>query len=119
MYDNNTVDLRQQRFQNMLDGENPTEHFDMTRDDEIDDLRDGSIQTLSATMDDAEEQHERQISQISKSVSSEQISKKKELNYTAQEDILILQNVLYAPTKICYIKGLKQMKRRGRKIYNG
>ena len=40
----------------------------------MDDLRDGSIQTLSATMDDAEEQHERQISQISKRLSSEQIA---------------------------------------------
>ena len=74
MYDNNTVDLRQQRFQKMLDGENQTEHFDISRDDEMDDLRDGSIQTLSATMDDAEEQHERQISQISKRVSSKQIA---------------------------------------------
>ena len=74
VYDNNTVDLRQQRFQKMLDGKNQTEHFDMARDDEMDDLRDGSIQTLSATMDDAEEQHERQISQISKRLSSEQIA---------------------------------------------
>ena len=62
------VDLRQQRFQQMLDGENQTEQFDMAKDDEMDD------QTLSATMDDAEEQHERQISQISKRVSSEQIA---------------------------------------------
>ena len=59
MYDNNTVDLRQQHFKNMLDGENQTKYFDMARDDE---------------MDDAEEQHERQISQISKRVSSEQIA---------------------------------------------
>ena len=58
----------------MLDGENQTTYFDMARDDEMDDLRDGSIQTLSATMDDAEEQHERQISQISKRVSSKQIA---------------------------------------------
>ena len=58
----------------MLDGENQTKYFDMARDDEMDDLRDGSIQTLSATMDDAEEQHERQISQISKRVSSKQIA---------------------------------------------
>ena len=47
------------------------------------------------------------------------ISRKKEYNYTAQEDILILQSVLYAPTKICYIKGLKKMKKKERKIYNG
>ena len=40
------------------------------------------------------------------------ISKKREQSSTAQEDILILPNVLYAPTKICYIKGLKKMKRR-------
>ena len=46
----------------------------MTKDDEMDDLRDGSIQTLSATMDDAEEQHERQISQVSKRLSSEQMA---------------------------------------------
>ena len=74
MYDNNTVDLRQQRFQTMLEGENQTEHFDISRDDEMDDLRDEAIQSLSASMDDAEEQHERQISQISKRVSSEQIA---------------------------------------------
>ena len=74
VYDNNTVDLRQQHFKTMLDGENQTKYFDMARDDEMDDLRDGSIQTLSATMDDAEEQHERQLSQISKRVSSEQIA---------------------------------------------
>ena len=58
----------------MLDGENQATYFDMARDDEMDDLRDGSIQTLSATTDDAEEQHERQISQISKRLSSEQIA---------------------------------------------
>ena len=74
VYDNNTVDLRQQRFQKMLDGENQTEHFDISRDDEMDDLRDEAIQSLSASMDDAEEQHERQISQISKRVSSDQIA---------------------------------------------
>ena len=74
VYDNNTVDLRQQRFQKMLDGENQTEHFDISRDDEMDDLRDEAIQSLSASMDDAEEQHERQISQISKRLSSEQIA---------------------------------------------
>ena len=56
----------------MLNVENQTGHFDMAKDDEMDDLRDGSIQTLSATMDDAEEQHERQISQVSKRLSSEQ-----------------------------------------------
>ena len=74
VYDNNTVDLRQQRFQKMLDGKNQTEHFDISRDDEMDDLRDEAIQSLSASMDDAEEQHERQISQISKRLSSEQIA---------------------------------------------
>ena len=74
VYDNNTVDLRQQRFQKMLDGKNQTEHFDISRDDEMDDLRDEAIQSLSASMDDAEEQHERQISQVSKRVSSEQIA---------------------------------------------
>ena len=74
VYDNNTVDLRQQHFKKMVDGENQTKYFDISRDDEMDDLRDGSIQTLSATMDDAEEQHERQISQISKRLSSEQIA---------------------------------------------
>ena len=58
----------------MLDGENQTEHFDISRDDEMDDLREGAIQTLSASMDDAEEQHEQQISQVSKRVSSEQIA---------------------------------------------
>ena len=73
VYDNNTVDLRQQRFQKMLDGENQTEHFDISRDDEMDDLRDEAIQSLSASMDDAEEQHERQISQVSKRLSSKQI----------------------------------------------
>ena len=74
VYDNNTVDLRQQHFKKMVDGENQTKYFDISKDDEMDDLRDGSIQTLSATMDDAEEQHERQISQISKRLSSEQIA---------------------------------------------
>ena len=73
VYDN-TVDLRQQHFKKMVDGENQTKYFDISKDDEMDDLRDGSIQTLSATMDDAEEQHERQISQISKRLSSEQIA---------------------------------------------
>ena len=74
VYENNTVDLRQQHFKKMLDGENQTEHFDISRDDEMDDLREGAIQTLSASMDDAEEQHEQQISQVSKRVSSEQIA---------------------------------------------
>ena len=74
VYDNNTVDLRQQHFKKMVDGENQTKYFDISKDDEMDDLRDGSTQTLSATMDDAEEQHERQISQISKRLSSEQIA---------------------------------------------
>ena len=74
VYDNNTVDLRQQHFKKMLDGENQTEHFDISRDDEMDDLREGAIQTLSASMDDAEEQHEQQTSQVSKRVSSEQIA---------------------------------------------
>ena len=46
----------------------------MAKDDEMDDLRHGAIQTLSATMDDAEEQHEQQISQVSQRVSSEQIA---------------------------------------------
>ena len=40
----------------------------------MDDLREGAMQTLSASMDDAEEQHEQQISQVSKRVSSEQIA---------------------------------------------
>ena len=65
VYDNNTVDLRQQHFQKMLEKPKTVEQFDMTRDDEMDDLRDGAIQTLSATMDDAEEHHEQQISQMS------------------------------------------------------
>ena len=58
----------------MLDGEDQTEHFDMAKNDEMHDLRDGSIQTLSASMDDAEEQHERQISQVSTRLRSEQIA---------------------------------------------
>ena len=65
VYDNNTVDLRQQHFQTMLEKPKTVAHFDMSKDDEMDDLRDGAIQTLSATMDDAEEQHEQQISQMS------------------------------------------------------
>ena len=68
VYDNNTVDLRQQHFQKMLEKPKPVEQFDIAKDDEIDDLRDGAIQTLSATMDDAEEQHEQQISQLSEDV---------------------------------------------------
>ena len=40
----------------------------MAKDDDMDDLRDGAIQTLSATMDDAEEQHEQQTSQMSEDV---------------------------------------------------
>ena len=74
VYDNNTVDLRQQHFQYMLDGEKQTEHFDIAKDDEMDDLREGAMQTLATTMDDAEEQHEQQISQVSKRVSSKQIA---------------------------------------------
>ena len=68
VYDNNTVDLRQQHFQKILEHPKTIEQFDMTRDDEMDDLRDGAIQTLTATMDDAEEQHEQQISQMSEDV---------------------------------------------------
>ena len=74
VYDNNTVGWRQKHFQKMLDGENQTEHFDISRDDEMDDLREGAMQTLATTMDDAEEQHEQQISQVSKRVSSKQIA---------------------------------------------
>ena len=74
VYDNNTVDLRQQHFQKILEQPKKVPHFDMAKDDEMDGLRDGSIQTLSASMDDAEEQHERQISQVSKRVSSKQIA---------------------------------------------
>ena len=46
----------------------------MAKDDQMDDLREGAMQTLSASMDDAEEQHKRQISQVSKRVSSKQIA---------------------------------------------
>ena len=74
VYDNNTVDLRQQHFQKILEHPKTIEQFDMSKDDEMDDLRDGAIQTLTATMDDAEEQHEQQISQVSQRVSSEQIA---------------------------------------------
>ena len=68
VYDNNTVDLRQQHFQKMLEKPKTVEQFDIAKDDEMDDLRDGAIQTLSATMDDAEEQHEQQTSQMSEDV---------------------------------------------------
>ena len=68
VYDNNTVDLRQQHFQKILEHPKTIEQFDMTRDDEMDDLREGAIQTLTATMDDAEEQHEQQISRMSEDV---------------------------------------------------
>ena len=68
VYDNNTVDLRQQHQQKMLEKPKPVEQFDIAKDDEIDDLRDGAIQTLSPTMGDAEEQHEQQISQLSEDV---------------------------------------------------
>ena len=74
VYDNNTVDLRQQHFQKILEQPKTVPYFDMARDDEMDDLRDGAIQTLTATMDNAEEQHEQQISQVSKRFSSEQIA---------------------------------------------
>ena len=47
------------------------------------------------------------------------ISTKKEYNYTEQEDTLISRSVSLEPTRICYIKGLKQMKRKERQIYNG
>ena len=50
----------------MLEQPNTVPRFDMAKDDEMDDLRDGAIQTLSATMDDAEEQHEQQISHVQK-----------------------------------------------------
>ena len=65
VYDNNTVDLRQQHFQKILEQPKTLGQFDIAKDDEMDGLRDGAIQTLSATMDDAEEQHEQQISQMS------------------------------------------------------
>ena len=68
VYDNNTVDMRQQHFQKILEQPKTIEQFDMAKDDEMDDLRDGAIQTLTATMDDAEEQHEQQISQMSEDV---------------------------------------------------
>ena len=68
VYENNTVDLRQQHFQKMLETPKTVAHFDMSKDDEMDDLRDGAIQTLSATMDAAEEQHEQQTSQMSEDV---------------------------------------------------
>ena len=68
VYDNNTVDLRQQHFKKILSQPKTIEQFDMAKDDEMDDLRDGAIQTLTATMDDAEEQHEQQISQMSEDV---------------------------------------------------
>ena len=69
VYDNNTVDLRQQHFQKMLEKPKTVEQFDIVKDDdEMDDLRDGAIQTLSATMDDAEEHHEQQTSQMSEDV---------------------------------------------------
>ena len=68
VYDNNTVDLRQQHFQKMLDEKNQTEQFDIAKDDEMDDLRDEATEALDATMDEAEEQHEQQISYISQSV---------------------------------------------------
>ena len=68
VYDINTVDLRQQHFQKILEHPKTIEQFDMAKDDEMDDLRDGAIQTLSATMDDAEEHHEQQISQMSEDV---------------------------------------------------
>ena len=58
----------------MLNVENQTEHFDIAKDDEMDDLRGGAIQPLSATTDDAEEQHKQHISQVSKRLSSEQIA---------------------------------------------
>ena len=50
------------------------DYFDIAKDDEMDDLREGAMQTLAATMDDAEEQREQQISQVSQRVSSEQIA---------------------------------------------
>ena len=68
VYDNNTVDLRQQHFQKMLDEKNQTEQFDIAKDDEMDNLRDEATEALDATMDEAEEQHEQQISYISQSV---------------------------------------------------
>ena len=68
VYDNNTVDLRQQHFQTILEQPKTVEQFDMTRDDEMDDLRDEATEALDATMDEAEEQHEQQISYISQSV---------------------------------------------------
>ena len=70
VYGNNTVDLRQQHFQKAAQQPKTVEQFDVTKDDEMDDLRDGAIQTLTTTMDDAEEQHEQQISQVSKRVST-------------------------------------------------
>ena len=60
VYDNNTVDMRQQHFQKILEHPKTPKQFDMAKDDKMDDSRDGAIQTLSATMDDAEEHHEQQ-----------------------------------------------------------
>ena len=67
VYDNSTVDLRQQHVQKMLEKPKTVAHFDMAKDDEMDDLRDEATEALDATMDEAEEQHEQQISYVSQS----------------------------------------------------
>ena len=68
VYDNNTVELRQQHFQKILEQPKTVEQFDIAKDDEMDDLRDEATEALDATIDEAEEQHEQQISYVSQSV---------------------------------------------------
>ena len=68
VYDNNTVDLRQQHFQKMLVKPKTVEQFDIAKDDEMDDLKDEATEALVSTMDEAEEQHEQQTSYVSQSV---------------------------------------------------
>lgn len=73
IYDNNTVDLRQQQFQKLLAEKKQPEIFDLTVGDTMDDLRDSALQTLETRMDDAQEQHEQEIERITERVSQQHL----------------------------------------------
>ena len=74
IYDNDTVDFRQQQFQKLLAEKKQPEIFDLTVGDTMDDLRDSALQTLETRMDDAQEQHEQEIERITERVSQQHLN---------------------------------------------
>lgn len=74
IYDNNTVDMRQQQFKQLIEKmHRKPQIFDLTAGDTMDDLRDGAIQTLDTTMDKAEEQHGQQINQVAEQLTQQHL----------------------------------------------